>query len=126
MIAVSKVIGKGLATQVTRASDLKQQQLQPFRQAVDVFTARRQWPTSHEETIMEGRYAGRPARVYLRNVGGVVALYLVRWGEKSNYSSDGFRIGLLTADGWTLSQQATDEAYLAWRSKIGKDIWGGR
>lgn len=122
-IALPRAAGKGLTAQVIRASELKEQRLKPFRQAIEVFNGRRQWPTSHEETLMEGRFLGCPARLYLRNEGGRVSLFLVRWGEKSNYVSSPFPVGLLGGNGWELFIDATEDNYMQWRSKIEKEIY---
>lgn len=122
MIALPRAVGKAMTAQVIRASELKEQRLKPYRQAIEVFNGRRQWPTSHEETLMEGNFLGCPARLYLRNCGGLVALYLIRFGEKTNYVSSGFRVGLLGGNGWELSNEATEDIYMQWRTKIEKDI----
>ena len=124
MIALPRPAAAGLVAQVVRASDLRQQQLIIYRQAIAEFTARPQWAAGSEVILKEGNLRGRPARFYLRNEGGRVSLFLYRQGVdlRSNLISQPFPIGLLAGKGWELLGDASEESYLTWNKTVNRAI----
>lgn len=90
-----------------------------WNQAIEIMTARQQWPNGHSETLLDGQLRGKRSMVYLKNVGGFIKLFVYVAG-KTAYTSAGFMIGILDfSDGyaWRISNNATLSAFNAWQKK---------
>lgn len=120
--AISKPIANGMVQTLARAKLKQEQLLEVYAKAIALVVERQQWANGYIETLYEGTLRGNKARIFIRNDGGRLNLYL--YSEHSSgrldrrFYSKPFLVGLFKPDkGWCVVHQDS-QAYLDWNRAV--------
>lgn len=104
-----------------RKKTTREQILEVYKEAVKLASAKQQWPNGHSEILFNGQLRGLPAKVFIKNEGDRIVLFIVREHRSKRldkrFYSKKFLVGLFKPNqGWVSLSSDTD--YLAWNREV--------
>lgn len=126
---ITPQIGQAMAQLIKRGNEKRRKRLALFYKTINAVTRQADWDNIETVTLAESTLRGRPAKVYIRNIGMVLQLHL-DWQDQSGswHTSPPFAVGVMVpaigqAIGqWKVTYNANEANYLRWNKQVIKTI----